>query len=505
MKKKNIIKNTFLGSMAVILLASCDLNMVPTDAIVYEEGTPLFLSEADVLAFEVGILADYRGLQYGSFTQSTEVMCDAFNATIGFGNNYGSVHRADYTFTPSDTYVESMWGSHYIAIKDYNIAIANCKLVADDAPHKPAADYLEGLAYFCRASSYLTLARHFGKDYDPATAETDLCVPLVLKYDQAEKPFRATVKEVYDQIFDDLSLAEELLAESPGAVRSVVPTIVAVYALMARYYLDVEDYQSAASYAMDVIDSEAGYALASSAEAMVVEYTNDNGTEPIVQCFATMAEGAKGNTLFTSVGTGNDVPKYFGSLFIPTNKLVASYGSGDLRFTTWFTNSMYPIFSSGNYYTEPYVFIKYLDNPALRSGNVETGAHAAKPLMIGEMYLIAAEAYAMDGDEDAAVSILQELRGARRAGAVTGDIMDEVKLEWFRETVGEGLRLSCLKRWGDGIDTRAPQPSATELVMTGSAYTERELTSDSHVFVWPVPTYEIKINENLVQNPGYSE
>jgi len=34
MKKKNIIKNTFLGSMAVILLASCDLNMVPTDAIV---------------------------------------------------------------------------------------------------------------------------------------------------------------------------------------------------------------------------------------------------------------------------------------------------------------------------------------------------------------------------------------------------------------------------------------------------------------------------------------
>ena len=505
MKMNNIFKSILAGAMAVGLLVSCDLNLTPTDAIVYEEGTPLFLNESDVLAFEVGVLANYRGLQYGSFTQSTEVMFDAFNATIGFGNNYGSVHRADNTFTPSDSYVESMWGSHYVAIKDYNIAIANCLLVDDEAAHKPAANYLEGLARFCRASSYLTLARHFGKDYDPATAATDLCVPLVLTYDQAEKPFRATVQEVYDQILEDLEIAESLLADvAPGAVRSMTPTIDAVYALMARYYLDVEDYESAADRAMEVIDSEAGYQLASTAAAMTQEYTNDAGTEPIVQCFATVAEGAKGNTLYAPVSTGNDVPKYFSSLFVPTKKLVNAYSAGDLRFTAWFTNTMYPIFSSGNYYQEPYVFIKYLDNPALHTGSVETGAHAAKPLMISEMYLIAAEAYAMSGAEDDAKLILNELRSARKAGAVTGDIMEEIKLEWFRETVGEGHRMTCLKRWGEGVDAREPQNSATDLVMTGVAYTERELEADSHIFVWPVPTYEIKINQNLEQNPGYS-
>ncbi len=502
---KNIFKNILVGGIAVSLLASCDLNLTPTNAIVYEEGTPLFLQESDVIAFQNGVLASYRGLQYGSFTQSSDVMCDAFNATIGFGNNYGSVHRADYTFTPADSYVESMWGNHYIAIKNYNIAIANCLLVDDEDELKPAADCLEGIAKFCRASSYLTLARHFGKDYDPATAATDLCVPLVLKYDQAEKPFRATVKEVYNQIIQDLSDAEALLSEVvPGEVRAQVPTVDAVYALMARYYLDIEDYASAADYALTVIDSEAGYALASSSDAMIAEYTNDAGTEPIVQLFASVGEGAVGNTLYTSVQTGNDVPKYFGSLFVPTAKLVNAYGSGDLRLQAWFTNSMYPIFSSGNYYTEPYVFIKYLDNPALHTGNVEEGTHAAKPLMISEMYLIAAEAYAMAGEEGDATAILNELRSARKAGAVVGDIMDEVKTEWFRETVGEGLRFSCLKRWGDGIAARAPQATATGLVMTGAAYTDRVIAADSPIFCWPVPTYEIKINGNLVQNPGYA-
>ena len=504
MKMKNIIKNVLVGGMAATLLVSCDLSMTPTTAIVYEEGTALFLQESDVIAFQNGVLASYRGLQYGSYTQSSEVMCDAFNATIGFGNNYGSVHRADYTFTPADSYVETMWGNNYIAIKNYNIAIANCLLVNDDASHKPAANYLEGIARFCRASSYLTLARHFGKYYDPATASTDLCVPLVLKYDQNAKPARATVQEVYDQILADLEAAENLLAEYPGAVGSQLPTIDAVYALMARYYLDVQDWDMAADYAMTVVDSEAGYALANSLSAMEAEYTNDAGTEPIVQLFASVSEGAVGNTLYTSVNTGNDVPKYFGSLFVPTAKLMNAYNSGDLRLQTWFTNSMYPIFSSGNYYTEPYVFIKYLDNPALHSGNVETGAHAAKPLMISEMYLIAAEAYAQAGKDTDATTILNELRTARKAGAVVGDIMDEIKNEWFRETVGEGHRFTCLKRWGEGIEARTPQTTATDLVMTGAAYTDRVVEADSHIFSWPVPTYELKINTNLVQNPGYA-
>ena len=503
MKMKNIIKNILVGGMAATMLVSCDLNLVPTTAIVYEEGKPLFLQESDVTAFQNGVLASYRSVQYGSYTQSTEVMCDGFNATIGFGNNYGSVHRADYTFTPSDEYAESMWANHYIAIKNYNIAIANADLVAEDADFKPASDVLKGIALFARASSYITLARHFGNAYNPATAATDLCVPLVLVYDQLEKPARASVKDVYDQIIVDLEEAEVLLANIPGAVRSQIPTVDAVKALKARYYLDVQEYALAYEAAEAVIASEAGYALANSAETMLAEYTNDAGTEPIVQLFASTTEGAKGNTLYTLVNTGSEVAKYFGSYYVPTAKLVNAYSQSDLRFTTWFTNSMYPVFSSGNYYEGAYVFIKYLDNPALHAGDVETGAHAAKPLLISEMYLIAAEAYAMDKKEAEAKAVLNELQAARLAPHTDGS-MASIKNEWFRETVGEGHRMACLKRWGEGVAARTPQAAAQEFVQTGPAYTERVLDADTHVFNWPVPTYEMKINKNLVQNPGYS-
>ena len=81
-----------------------------------------------------------------------------------------------------------------------------------------------------------------------SSAATDLCVPLVLVYDQAEKPARATVAEVYAQIKKDLDQAAGLLAGVKGAARAEKPTIDAVNALYARYYIDLGDYTNAAGH-----------------------------------------------------------------------------------------------------------------------------------------------------------------------------------------------------------------------------------------------------------------
>lgn len=515
---KNLLRNILVGGMAASMLVSCDLNLTPTTDIPYEEGTPLFQKAQDIADFQLGVLASYRSLFSGAYTISSELMADGFNATLGFGNNYGSVHRADYSFTPSDTYVENLWGAHYLAMKNFNIAIASAEEVAEDADFKASADILNAIARYCRASSYLTLARHFGNAYNPATAATDLCVPLVLVYNQFELPFRATVKEVYDQIYEDLVIAEEILTAAAeadmtvtinankvklaGQVRAEVPTLDAVRALLARYYLDVQDYGSAIDAAESVIGSAAGYRLAATAEEMVNEYTNDLGTEPIVQLYASKKEGAVARTAFTGVTKYNE-QKVFSAYFVPSSNLVNAYSSGDLRFSTWFSNSTYPLFSSGNLYTDVQIFTKFLDNPNLNTEALEAGLHNAKPIQIGEMYLIAAEAYAMDGNTAAATQVLNALKAARKAGSVTGDIMAEIKMEWFRETAGEGMRLNCLKRWGDGIAARKPQANATSVVMTGEGYTDRVIAAGSHIFNWPVPTREIKINQNLVQNDGY--
>lgn len=502
------------------MIASCDLNLVPTTSIVYEEGTPLLLSERDIAEFQNGVLASYRGLHYGSAWQTVEVMTDCFNATVDFGNNYGFVHRLGSGFLASDEYTTGIWAGHYSAIKNYNIAIEQCDLVTDEAL-VPSTNVLKGMALFCRASSYLTLVRAFAADYDPATAESQLGVPLILKYDQLEKPVRATVKEVYDQILEDLDEAEVLLEEAGqngpvalngqalnllGEPKALAPTVDAVKALKARYYLDTEDYDSAAQNALDVIDSEAGYALSSSIEEMNNEFMADEGNESLIRLYASKSEGAVGCTLYTGVNSTDNEGKFFSPLFIPSQALVNAYNNSDLRKQTWLPVDMYPVKVQGTLYNGIAMFTKFIGNPSLQQGNNEDGAHYCKPLMISEMYLIAAEAYAQSGNEGDAEVILKELKTARKAGDMTGTIMEEVKLEWLRETVGEGQRINCIKRWGDGLGARPAQKAAENIVMNTPVtdYTGRELAADAHTLVWPIPSYEIKIAPGLVQNPGYS-
>jgi hypothetical protein len=120
---KNIFKNILIGGLAVTMVASCDLNLIPTTSIVYEEGTLVLLTKRDIAEFQNGVLASYRGLHYGSSWQTVEVMTECFNATVDFGNNYGFVHRLGTGFNADDSYVTGIWANHYSAIKNYNIAI----------------------------------------------------------------------------------------------------------------------------------------------------------------------------------------------------------------------------------------------------------------------------------------------------------------------------------------------------------------------------------------------
>lgn len=74
----------------------------------------------------------------------------------------------------------------------------------------------------------------------------------------------------------------------------------------------------------------------------------------------------------------------------------------------------------------------------------------------------------------------------------------------MKETVGEGLYFTCVKRWGDGFPARPGHASAQGLLMTGVGFEERVLPADSRCFNWPIPTYEMQLNKELEQNPGYS-
>ena len=486
---------------AAAVLTSCDLDLTPKGSISYNP-EKIIENKSDLEGFRAIVLGNLRGLDYGVMDWVADVQVDYFNAAIDFGNNGGDVHRSDTEMTPSNYNTRDNWTTCYYAINKFNIVIEGAK----DVPSELAATaaIARGEAFLGRAIAYTHLARHFAKPYG-SSSSTDLCVPLVTVYDQTARPARATVQKIYTQIKTDLDSAAVLLAGVKGAANSIYPTIDAVNAAYARYYIDTRDYTNAAASAMKVIET-GNYKLATTAEELTNVGVNDKGTEAIVQYYASLSEGIGSHSYYTNASKDNDYGVYFRPYFIPTAAIVDAYDEGDIRKAVWFDNSEHYCYIDSKWMKgDFYVFTKYIGNNELSSSGYPTSGNAVKPFLISEMYLIAAEAYAQSGNTASAKTVLNTLQAARGAKETDGS-MASVKNEWFRETVGEGLRLSCLKRWGDGYSTRAAQDGAImdNAVVEGDSFTKKSLPASDYHYQWPIPTYEMQVNLNLVQNEGYS-
>lgn len=533
---------SLLAGVSLMAFTSCDLEEMPTTDIGFDNNEEAVINGTNIQQFENGLYSAFRATQYGVYSLVPDLICDGFNETVNSGNFYGPVHRTDASFTASDQDVESIWSGYYGYMVDYNNLINDgyvkeqeAAFMADDADFASVDAYAIralGVAHFFRAYTYMQLARLFAKDYEPSTAATDLCVPLVLKYDQEEKPARATVQQVYDQIKKDLDAANTYFTKlttvtvelinagivtsasnpyyqcyrtlndtQPGSPNVNVNT---VYALYARYYLDTHDYPMAAQYAMVLVGSDS-YAL-SDEKTMANEYTYDQGTEPIFQMEASLAENGSGtNSAYINGSSYPYVPTgfYLAPFYMPSGKLLAMYEGTDLRLAQWFDFDNY--FRYGNSLdTDIPIFVKYYGDPnaGLNNSIVPNGRQHVKPFMIGEMYLILAEASLQANDPTTAATALNELQTKRRA-TPTAATMENIQNEWFKETVGEGLRYSCMKRWHIGFNGRPAYLPGKGIVPEGTSNTQKVMDADDIHWLLPIPAHERQLNDNLEQNPGY--
>ena len=476
----------------------------------YDPEQGFFTQEADIEGAENRVYSNFRATSGGFYSYLEELMFDGFNATLDYGNNFGPIHRTDASFTSSDQDVESFWGNYYLTIKDYNITID----AAESAPEElyESARFVKGEACAARAFAYLQLARHFGPAYDEATADTDLCVPLVLHYDQNARPERNTMTEVYEQILADLDSAYVILTdyEVANTPNSLYFTPDAVKAMMARALLDVGDYEAAADTAVSVINSSAAYTLSESAADLAKVRSAEAGKEAIMSLFASKDEGSLSYSLFTSYARDkkNDAGggySYSKPYFFPSQTLLDLYETNDYRKIAWFTQTTaVPVNIANSLYYNVFLFTKYAGNADYNSEGFANGRVSSKPFLISEMYLIAAEGYYLAGAETKAKQYLNMLQAKRKASP-TGLTMEAIQKEWLRETVCEGLRMSCMKRWGIGFDGRNAQPNASNLITSSpdTSFEKKSMDADDRAMCWPIPSYEIKINTNLVQNKGY--
>jgi starch-binding outer membrane protein, SusD/RagB family len=501
---KKIIQNMLILAGVMIGFSSCEkkLDLYPFDRI---ELSQSFQTIKDAQAYDNVMFSGLRGRLYGIYTISQDVQADQLNATLDFGNRNGNPHRWGTSFLSDDYTIRDTWQGYYFTLKNVNAAIEGYpNIVAATPADQALLDRYKGNAFMSRAYIYSELIIRWGKAYNPATAATDLGVPLELKYNPTSQPKRATVKAVYDQILSDLTQAKTLLAGIPGAKGSTRFTIHSVKALEARVKLNMQDWAGAKAAADEVINS-AVYPLYTTAAGLLSMWKDDLTQEVIQQAFVSKPnELANTNSIYLGFIPASGK---FGPDFLPSQWVVDKYDNADLRKNVYFAQKN--CYIQGADFPNIWVVNKYQGNPLLFTAANTNYQHAPKIFRVAELILISAEAGARQGgtNEPPALIRLNSLRTARGLAPLVGltgaALLNEVKEERFRELAFEGFRLFDLKRWNEGFTRSGAQN--LNMVQVGANYNTLSIPANDPKFVWGIPANDMTANPSLAgqQNPGW--
>ena len=498
---KNLSKILSITALIAVFSTSCDLSRYPYNAI---ETSQAFVTLKDAGTLNAGLYASLRGVVYGLYMFSTDVQADILNATLDYGNRNGFPHKWT-PFLADDYTIRDTWRYQYNTITNINNFLNNYdKITIADATEQATMDKYVGEAHLMRAYLYHSLVQRFAKDYEPATASSDLGVPIVEKFDITERPPRSTVAKVYELILSDINTAEAKLANALGVQTSPKITKDVVTALKARVYLAMHNWAGAVTAANSLINSGT-YPLITVAATYKSYWTTDGGTESIFQLAASQPSELGNANGIIYLGLNAATSKYTPD-FVPVQWVIDQYEATDIRKAAYLEQK--PVYVMGTNYPNFWCINKYPGNPSLFTGATTNYQHKPKIFRIAEMYLISAEAAAQSSATEAAALVtLNKLRTARGASTLTGltgnALMDAVKAERIRELLCEGFRLDDLKRWKMGFTRGTPQNKA--LLNTGPDFTEKVVAANDNKFVWGIPANDITTNPNIKdqQNPGW--
>lgn len=509
------------------VLTSCDMDLAPIGSL---DNTNAVETVQDCLQFRNGMYMNLRSM--GTAIGIISMQGDEFYGIIINGNLLNGVNQGNILSNDDD--IAGVWSSCYgiIASANYYLELAPKVL---EKPGISAADaelikrYI-GETKFVRAYAYYLLADRYCNSYvqlsDPTATNTG--VPITKTYapsgDQETYPGRSSLFDTYKLIEEDLKDAYEALLEwesiedyedpythekilHKNYVRHSTPILNSwvVKAMQCRMALLKGEYPLAKTLANEIINSGL-YTLTSRGDVAKL-WTNDTSNEIIFMPYAdNTSEPA------AALGTNWNATDPQLSYFIPTADVVNNlYTARDIRNTVFLSTRN--LLVDGSAITTP-IFNKYPGNPELQVN--QSGANElrnkSKMFRLSEIYLILAEACYEIGDEGGANQALLDLRSQRillyasSAPTYSGtDLRDQIRLERRRELIGEGFRISDLRRWGlgfDRTDVSYSNPEVAGIIVVASRIT---YSPGDHMYVWPIPAAEMEVNPQLKgqQNPEY--
>lgn len=445
------MKNSaYIFLLIALMIGSC------TDVLDVEPYQSISDTEAikDKTGVDRAITGTYSALQYiGSYGRNQIIVEDLLTDNLtwtGTTQDYGQI---DNNQVPAENvYIDGIWAANYDCINRANNVLYRLPDIGDLTPAE--RDAFEGEALFLRALCHFNLACYFGGIPLKTQPTIDLS-----NIDQA----RNTIDEVYQQIIDDLLMAEQKLPSSSPLGRA---STYSATALLARVYLTAFHLNEDAAIAGQAIAkaekviSEGGYTLATS----YGDLFTGNATESV---FEVVFDAQNSNRLAQYFFPRSLTGRYEIS---PTNEFVESWEPGD---TSRFNATI--AFDSTNL---AYGY-KYRD--------ITAGTDRVYVLRLAEMYLIRAEALAYtNGNIESIQNDINVIRIRAGLAPVQASDHNALKAAILHE---RRFEFACEgQRWSDLVRTK----TATTILGIDEDYT-----------LLPIPLSEIQTNKNMTQNPGY--
>lgn len=385
----------------------------------------------------------------------------AFEALVSFQRNayLWQSKGTDFADFPND------WANIYNPVYYANVALDYIGSIAVTPNNQADWNNVKGSALFFRSLSFLRAAWIYSKAYDPATDAQDYGIVLRLTSDFNIQSARASLKETYDQIINDLKEAVPLLPDRPKQVTR--PSKASAYALLARTFLSMRNYPQAGLYAdssLQLYNTLIDYNTISPGSSRPFQRFN---SEVLFQIAMSIFQ-------FTNI---------YPRIALVDSVLYQSYADDDIRKTAFF-----------RLYAEPdqYNFKgSYDGSPNTLFMGIATD----------EVYLMRAECYARGGDIADAMADLNTLIETRWSNtstyipfsaATAADALALVLTERRKELIFRDLRWMDLKRFNkDGANITLTRN------INGVIYT---LPPNDNRYALPIPA-PIIAQTGMPQNP----
>lgn len=486
--KKHILK-AFTVATFGLGLSACGESFLETDyyaGIDSESG----LTNIDNIAYALN--GTYYRLFYYYFAGNYAVSIGDIPTDITYWNAQASHFNSIYTYTVVDTdlYLEDIWAYGYKVADNATRVINAAQELYESSTEDEQTELNQYMAeaYGLRAYAELVLVNIFahqvkvaGTDYSSQPGIVVIDEEPIEAYSEVS---RSTIGESYDAILSDLENSVEYFDAAGGDRGSILYfNRAAVYGLLARANLYLENWSEAKQYAQDALDEKGITELTYDATAYASLFSgNESNTESMLSLAITSNYNWSANSCGTLWSTYD---------YSPSPKLQAMYGDNDCRTSIWGwddeSTETVPIFTGGKYSQHS-------------SGNP---AYATNYLVNApEMFLIMAEADAELGNVSSARTSL--LTVAKRDADITSvddlpstadGLLSFIKDERARELFQEGLRLYDLRRWGDLAEVYAYQ--APSIAFTYTNYDISDL-------VYPIPSDEVTSGFGVEQNENWS-